>query len=34
MGRLSDNSFIKQEKEATKKYRATVEKLVAEWKLE
>jgi hypothetical protein len=34
MGRLSDNSFIKQEKEATKIYRAAVEKLVARWKLE
>jgi hypothetical protein len=34
MGRLSDNSFIKQEKEATRKYRAKVEKLVREWKLE
>jgi hypothetical protein len=34
MGRLSDNSFIKQEKEATKKYRAMVEKLVSEWNLE
>ena len=34
LGRLSDNSFIKQEKEATKKYRASVEKLIADWKLD
>jgi hypothetical protein len=34
IGRLPDNSFIRQEKEATKKYRMEVEELIAKWKLE
>ena len=33
IGRLPDNSFIRQEKEATKKYRAEAEGLIAKWKL-
>ncbi|HXB95702.1 MAG TPA: DUF4954 family protein, partial [Puia sp.] len=34
LGRLPDNSFIRQEKEATKGYRREVEQLIAEWKLD
>lgn len=34
VGRLPDNSFIRQEKEATKKYRKEMERLIAKWKLE
>ena len=33
VGRLQDNGFIKQEKEALKKYRQNVEKIVTGWKL-
>jgi len=33
IGRLPDNSSIRQEKEATKKYRAEEEGLIAKWKL-
>jgi Domain of unknown function (DUF4954) len=33
VGRLQDNGFIKQEKEAMRKYRADVEAIVTSWKL-
>jgi hypothetical protein len=33
VGKLQDNSFIRQEKEALKQYRKEVEQLVADWKL-
>jgi hypothetical protein len=33
VGRLQDNSFIRQEKAALKKYRAAVEQIVTGWKL-
>ena len=33
VGRLQDNSFIRQEKEALKQYRKEVEQIVADWKL-
>ncbi len=33
VGRLQDNSFIRQEREALKQYRAAVEQIVADWKL-
>ncbi|HVS98301.1 MAG TPA: DUF4954 family protein [Puia sp.] len=34
LGRLPDNSFIRQERDATKKYRAEAEQLIAKWKLD
>jgi hypothetical protein len=33
VGKLQDNSFIRQEKEALKQYRKEVEQIVADWKL-
>jgi hypothetical protein len=33
VGRLQDNSFIRQEKEALKKYRAAVQELFVRWKI-
>jgi hypothetical protein len=33
VGKLQDNSFIRQEKEALKKYRKEVEQIVTDWKL-
>jgi hypothetical protein len=33
VGKLQDNSFIRQEKEALKHYRKEVERIVADWKL-
>jgi hypothetical protein len=33
VGKLQDNSFIRQEKEALKQYRKQVEQIVADWKL-
>jgi hypothetical protein len=33
VGRLQDNSFIRQEKEALRKYRAAIEEIVTGWKL-
>ena len=34
VGRLQDNGFIKQEKDALKKYKKEVEELLLRWKLE
>jgi hypothetical protein len=34
IGRLQDNGFIKQEKDALRKYKKEIEKLITEWNLE